>query len=403
MGLLDKILGPPSRDRFASLMIAGLREAGDRREVHFDKDEYRLCFEEDGEDRGVLNLTNLYIEFCNVDKSDRKQCIKEMVRAALSHLKEMPEDFEDASYDIRPRLWTRSTFELLKLRQQLENGNPVDWPLEMIGEHLFLSIVYDLPESVRSISTEDLEQWGVTFWETREIAIHNLAESKFVYANVGNELYASNTQDSYDATRLMLPELFNEFEVEGQHIAMVPNRDTLLVTGTESVVGQKMMIEFATQQLQEQPRPMIATPLLLQPDGTWTDWIPPTDNPLYSEFERLRLGWLQIEYEDQKQLLEKIYEIQLNDDFVASFTVATKDDDVHSYCVWSAGVKSVLPRADFLVFYDVDSGESRRTRWEDAVEVVGDLMEPMDLYPPRYRVFDFPDAKQLAQIPEQAL
>ncbi len=346
MGLLDKILGPPSKEKFAQLFMAALREAGDTRTISIDAHEFRLNFDAAGEDRGVLNLSNLYIEYCNVDKSDRKRCLKDMVRAALSHLKEMPEDFADASHDIRPRIWTRSTFEQLRLRQQIEGGKPIDWPLEPIGEHLYLSLVYDLPESVRSISNEDLENWGVTFWEAREIAIHNLADSKFVYASVGDELYASNTGDSYDATRLILTELFEEFKIEGQAIVMVPNRDTLLVTGSESEVGQKMMLELAMQQLQEQPRPMIATPLTMDHSGQWIDWFPTPENALYNEYRRLQLGWLQIEHADQKQLLEKIYEIQHIKEFVASFSVMEKKGDLQSYCVWTQGVKALLPKTE---------------------------------------------------------
>lgn len=403
MGLWDKILGPPNKEKFANLMMAGLKEAGDTRSVRFEQNEYRLRFEEKGEDRGVLNLTNLYIEFCNVDKSSRKRAVREMVRAALSHLKEMPDEFSDASHDIRPRLWTRSTFEQLRMRQKLEGGKQIDWPLEPIGDHLFLSLVYDLPESVRSISKEDLEEWDVSFWEAREVAIQNLAETKFVYASVGDELYASNTGDSYDATRLSLPELFEEFEVDGQPIAMVPNRDTLLVTGTESEVGQKMMLEFALQQLQEQPRPMIATPLILEPDGTWSDWDPPQDNPLFAEYKRIRLGWLQIEYSDQKKLLERIHEAQLNDDFIASFTVAEKDEQLHSYCVWTAGINSLLPKTETIMFYDVDTEDSKAVNWEEAETHLDGLMEPLDMYPPRYRVIDFPDAEQLARLQEKEL
>lgn len=395
MGLLDRILGPPTKEKFANLFMAALREAGDTRTVSVDEHEFRLNFHSSGQDRGVLNLSNLYIEYCNVDKSDRKRCLKDMVRAALSHLKEMPEDFSDASHDIRPRIWTRSTFEQLRLRQQIEGGKPIDWPLEPIGEHLYLSLVYDLPESVRSISNEDLENWGVTFWEAREIAIQNLADSKFVYASVGDELYASNTGDSYDATRLILTELFDEFNVDGQAIVMVPNRDTLLVTGSESEVGQKMMLEFAMQQLQEQPRPMIATPLTIDPSGQWIDWFPTAENPLFDEYRRLQLSWLQIEYEDQKQLLEKIYELQHIAEFVASFSVMETDGVLNSYCVWSRGIKSLLPQTDMIMFYEEETDSTTGVSWQQAQQHIAELMDPLDMYPPRFRVIDFPDQRQM--------
>ena len=76
MGLLDKLLGPPTKEKFANLFMAALHEAGDTRSIRVDENEFRLNFESEGEDRGVLNLSNLYIEYCNVDKSDRKRCTK---------------------------------------------------------------------------------------------------------------------------------------------------------------------------------------------------------------------------------------------------------------------------------------------------------------------------------------
>ena len=39
---------------------------------------------------------------------------------------------------------------------------------------------------------------------------------------------------------------------------------------------------------------------------------------------------------------------------------------------------------------------SRRTG--RATDVAGDLLEPMDIYPPRYRVREFPSEKQLAAM-----
>ena len=304
MGLWDKLSGGKSaKSKFATDLMAGLKAAGDPRDAKFDEAEFRLLFEEDDEPKGVLNLVNLFAEYQTIDKSDREACMREMVRASLSHFKEIPDEFSDASYDLRPRLWTRATFEHIKIQQKLAGEPTVDWPHESIGEHLFLSLVYDLPESVRSISSEELQDWGVTYWEAREVAIANLYEEEFVYASVGDELFASSTGDSYDATRLVMTEMIRSLPLAGEPIAMVPNRDTLLITGSESEVGLKMMIEFATQQLKEQPRPLIATPLILGADDHWEDWTMPANHSLYGEFRKAQLAWLSHEYGIALQLI----------------------------------------------------------------------------------------------------
>jgi hypothetical protein len=36
--------------------------------------------------------------------------------------------------------------------------------------------------------------------------------------------------------------------------------------------------------------------------------------------------------------------------------------------------------------------------WQKVMDVAGDLMEAVDIYPPRYRVREFPSEKQLAAM-----
>jgi hypothetical protein len=41
-------------------------------------------------------------------------------------------------------------------------------------------------------------------------------------------------------------------------------------------------------------------------------------------------------------------------------------------------------------------GKPHMVEWQQAVDIVGDLMEAVDIYPPRYRVRSFPSDEQLA-------
>lgn len=383
------------RDEFAQRLIEGLSLAGDDREAIYDEVGFQLQFCKAGEDRGALNLSNLFIEFSKLTEELQEQRISEIVRAALSHLKPIPEDFQDASYDLRPRLWSRSTFEMMKLRNRLEGNDEPAWPLEPIGEHLYLSMVFDLPESVRSINSEDIEDWGVSIWEAREVAIKNLAEENFVMVSLGDVLYASNTGDSYDATRLILANLVEQIQVEGQPVAMVPNRDTLLITGSESEVGLKMMIELASKELLENARPLIATMLIFR-DGQWEDWQLPEGHPSHEAYRRCVLGFQQFEYQNQKELLDQLNEQELLDEFNAAYTVISKEDRHMSYCVWGQGLVSSLPRTDLVAFMsELGEGVRAFASWEDVVRECGELMSEQDCYPRRYLVREFPSESVL--------
>ena len=402
MGLLDRFFGNSQQDKFAKSFIAALKKAGDPRKAEYDAEHFRLVYTENGQQQGLLNLGNLYAEFQQVEPAEQQQCMSELVRAALSHLKEMPEEYDAASHDIRPRLWARATFEQIRLRSRLTGQSAPDWPLEPIGDHLFLSLVYDLPESVRSISNSDLENWGVTYWEAREVAVQNLEETEFVLASLDDELFASNSGDTYDATRMILPELVQRLPLAGQPILMVPNRDTLLLTGTESEIGQKMMLEFADQQLDEQPRPLVATPLTLDYSNEWVDWQPEREHPLFKEYHKMRLKWFASEYAEQKQLIDEIHEKESVDLFMATYNVAEKSDGtIFSYCVWGKDVESLLPEADYFAVMESPEGPSTLVPFTIVMEKFGNLFIETDYYPKRFHVRDFPTSEEFAALVEE--
>ena len=388
-------------DEFAKLVIERLKAAGDTRAANYDESDFCLLFEEDGKQSGSLNLVNLHAEFVVLEPEHHEKRISEIVRAALSHLKPIPEEFKDASYDLRPRLWARTTFEQIKLDARLNGDDEPNWPIEPIGSHLFLTLVFDMPESVRSLSQEELDDWGISFWEAREVAVMNLGEEDFTFASLGDILYASNSGDTYDATRIVLKDLIDRFEVDGFPVAMVPNRDNLLVTGSDSEVGIKMMIELAATELKESPRPLGVNPLIYK-DGQWQDWKIPSDHPSYRDFRRCQLGMLQFDYDNQKKILEQINEQELIEEFVATFTVASKDDALSSYSVWGHGVKTSLPKTDSIAFINgIGEGVAVMAEWDEVVAVCGHLMREQKYYPPRFKVEEYPSPEILAELQDR--
>ena len=117
-------------------------------------------------------LTNAYTEYCCRPLADRSRVVRHYVRNWFSAAKEMPEDFEDVRPDLLPVVRSRSHFEINNL--EVVGGIPLNWPYEVLGEHFGIGIVYDLPESMRSISQGSLDAWGVTFYEALEAAMENL-------------------------------------------------------------------------------------------------------------------------------------------------------------------------------------------------------------------------------------
>ncbi len=307
--------------------------------------------------------------------------------------KELPGDFDAASPDLRPRIRARGFFEQQRLLKLLDDpgGAALDAANEPIGEHLLTFLAYDWPDSVQSITAENLTDWGITFYEAMEVARRNLEEATLGYARIGENLYAFTSGDSYDASRLTLIDRIQNLEVAGKPVAMVPSREQLYITGSEDEVGLAMMAEPTSQALQE-PYALIGVPLLLD-DGAWADWMPPEDHPLHRRFRQMETNWLGPLYADQKQYLDAIHKRQGIEVFVANFSAVRKEDgDIVIYCVRGEGVDSFLPVTQKVAFMQEGrDGPVALADWSRVVEVAGDLMEPTEHYPARYRVRHYPD------------
>ncbi|HEY6373182.1 MAG TPA: hypothetical protein VIX37_21585 [Candidatus Sulfotelmatobacter sp.] len=126
----------------------------------------------------------------------------------------------------------------------------------------------------------------------------------------------------------------------------------------------------------------------------------------------LRKIWLSIrrqreaiDYSQQKQVLDDLHEQEGIDTFVANYTVYERNDGtVYSLCVWSNDVDSTLPRAECIGFVgSVEDQDMFVLRWDAAMPVVGSrLEEETSLVPVRYRVRQFPNDEQIAQLRQLA-
>ena len=221
-------------------------------------------------------------------------------------------------------------------------------------------------------------------------------EAKFIGPGDGEGVYLSATGDNYDASRLLIKDAIRRFQVKGDHIAMIPNRENLIVAGSEDVKGLAGMVKLAAKAMKE-PRPISGIALRLDGDE-WTPWMPAEDHPSYKAFQELQLQSFGQDYAQQKDTLDKLHEKNGEEVFVANFNAIKRPDGkVFSYATWTETANSLLPKTDTLVLGRIGS-EPQMVPWEKVVDVAGDLMAAVDIYPPRYRVRSFPSEDQLAAM-----
>ncbi len=145
---------------------------------------------------------------------------------------------------------------------------------------------------------------------------------------------------------------------------------------------------------------MISGIALRLDDDEWESWLPDVAHPLYQEFRTLQVQSIGQGYNAQKELLDRLHAKKKQDVFVGSYMMMADKEtgQAITYCVWSSkNVLSLLPHTDRIAFMQEGKGPLL-AEWDQVVKIVGHLMEPLDIYPQRFRVSDFPTEEQLAEM-----
>lgn len=125
---------------------------------------------------------------------------------------------------------------------------------------LIVTYVIDEPQSVVFVNEDHLERWGVAQADLHAQALANLRrrtleERDYTVAGEGEQrLFIWNTNDGYDATRLLLADVLARWqrEVGGQIVVGIPNRDFLIAFGDSdrTVLGniaKQVQLDVANQ------------------------------------------------------------------------------------------------------------------------------------------------------------
>lgn len=398
MSFFSSLFGPPSKDKFAKLVLKTFADLGVPVHFKYSKEDFSLV-SSDGE---VFNLHNFYAEYCRMNRSDRQQALQRWAMVQFETIAGIPENLEEALPNLRPKLWMKWSLEQLRLHQQMKGEEWSSSPVISVGKHCCLALVYDLPNAISTIAPDQFAKWGISFHDAMKAAVENLAQATQGYAKIGDGFYIFMNGDNYDASRLVLAERLQQFEVKGELIVAAPNRDSLLITGSEDHDGLMIMFDLIQKAMAE-PRPMSPIPMRLVGDQ-WFDWEIPSSLPCYNQWREMQVQFLGEIYNEQKQLLEAIHEKDQVDVFVASFSGLSnkKTGQLMSFSVWGEGIPTLLPRTD-TVFVGRQDSSGFLVPWEQVEDIVGDLIEPTDKYPPRYSVTEFPTPEQMGRLESFAL
>ena len=224
---------PLDKDAFAQTVLRAAQEA-DLGPLVYDPAEFSLK----GTDRDVtVHLGNVFAEYRAARPWQRNGILAGFMCQFQGLTETLEPSAEEARAALRPRIRERAYFGVLRLRDEIEGTQRSEPPFrELGGGHLTLEVVLGRPDTIRSVSAEHLADWGLTFEDALAIGNENLLRlgtSRFQSPRPG--LFVSAWRDVYNASRLHLGEVVTGLPAKGCPVAMVPNRNTLIVTGADLI------------------------------------------------------------------------------------------------------------------------------------------------------------------------
>jgi hypothetical protein len=251
-----------------------------------------------------------------------------------------------------------------------------------------------------------LEKWGVSFDDAYAAALDNLRDATVAkFIRFAPCLYVSDWNDSYDSSRILLPDMIHQLGLGATPVFMIPTRNRLLVAAGSDRSAMAKMIDLAHGVVADEGRCVSAK--LYRLEGRNIVEAVPDDAELASNLKLLDLKFLADDYASQKAALEKFHQDEGLDIFVASFAAFQINGRLTSMSTLTKGVDTLLPRTDAITFVTLaePGGDEVRTRivaWDDAWAVLGGAMTLQEAYPPLYRITSFPSDDALRRMPALA-
>lgn len=384
----------PEKNEFARLVVRAFENAG-ASALEYREEEFAIKVP--GRDATIF-LHNAYSNYCQAPREKRAELISKLV-ASFAAIPEIPKDFAAARQHLMPVVRDAAYHNLTQLMQSVSGAadGGQNWQAKPLADGLIAGLAFDSEHSITSVNQATIEGWGATFDDVFSVAKDNLWERTDPNRLVGkNGVYWGEWGDSYDSSRMLFPELIYRLALDGDPVAYVPNRDSLVVTGKKNVPGLRSILKTGEQSHFKQGHP-VSPDLYLLEDGLWKMYAP-RDLDLRELWMASKRRRDALDYAQQKQALDKLPAYE--DVFVANANLLTLDGRVFSVAVWPRDVDTLLPRTEMIAFLlDEESQRSVMVIWDAAVTIIGNLLaEEPGLIPVRYRAREFPNDGQIAQL-----
>lgn len=389
-------------EEFARTAADFIRAQGELRSIVIDVPRDRLVVGVPPGPVSFLSLTHARREFEEAALGARQRVLSRRYWSAIS--RQADSVAEAVGRAVLPRVRDRAWFAAVRRQAELELGadeaaiDEVMLPHTPVNDELAVHLAFELATSVSEIGADRLQAWGLEFEPLYARALQNLeARSSTPFEQPAPGVFLSPWHDTFDASRVLLPKLFEGLAVKGAPVVLAPTHDLVFVTGTDDTEGLLQAAAWAEEALLE-PRGHSAIAFVLE-KGQWRLWMPPRAHPAWLKFKLLQLQTIATAYARQKEVLDSLLQANghsLTVGTMRAFRTAT--GEIFTACAWNENVEALLPQTDRIDFVSPERGLSINVSFDVARQTLGDLMQPIGDLPERWRVRSFPSPEQLAKM-----
>nr|WP_199047149.1 DUF1444 family protein [Dyella sp. ASV24] len=392
-----------SQEAFAEIALKQMSKMKLFSELTYEADRFCIRFKDSNAQVMTFNLHNVFKDYVKADSKDRLGVLKKYIQGFATSAD--MSNGEVAMRNLLPVVRDRAMFEYALLNGRLSGIHKASNVVPMLPffGHLVVALVVDSEHSTSSVNSGKLTEWGIDFPRAMEVAIANLRDRTETKFNpVGRGVFISAWSDVFDASRLLLTDMLHRLPIKGDPVIAIPSRNHLLVTGSGNEQGISDLIDIAEDILTNDTRPLAAQ-LFQFHDGSWKVF----DGGQHAREKLARPEYLRRlgVYADQKKLLDQIHEKEGVDVFVASYLVYENPElgGLFGVAQLTRGVRTLLPRADYVWFYCTENREVISVPWAAAAIAFPSLATEASFYPELVLVSDFPNQDQLDALRESAV
>ena len=347
-----------TQESFAKETLRVLKKKYKDKDYTLDMDtfEINVSNKKDGSDAGHIYLGNLYNQAKYLDKSDRQDFLEDFLED--SSQAEFEQDPNRIKGNLLPRLRTPAE---INNRQQYY-GDKLETHTRAWGD-LEIELVVESERAVASLTQSDLEKIEMDWDQAHKLAEKNLSDLPAQAWLEADGIFASSNYDDFDCARIVYnQDLPIGVKIEDV-VAFFPSHSVCVLTDKPNPENLTDMIGYGQESAIDH-RPLSYN-LFVYRSGKWVVWRPEETHPGFKIVNRQTLIARSEDYSEQKYFLDRKFEENGTDIFVASLMALENDTgDVYSVSVILNDIEGWIPQADKYVFMQA-SGDSMEGKSEE--------------------------------------